>query len=310
MSNPALSKSRQSGLNKWIRNQLKNTRVPYDVIALEELASGDRFMLEHACRAQVQPVYLGGYSALCRILGRYKVDVDTRDEGFGSNVLLDGFWEMWLTMAIARKLKPGMIAIDIGANFGYYSLLMADLVGAKGTLIAVEPNAHVAPKLRSSLALNGFAGRSRVLEAAAAASDEGSARLYSTIAEPKNATIVSKDFAAAAALANIADVPNWTPAAVLREFGRIDFIKIDAEGAEENILAGIKPLLGGHRPDIVLEFNAARYEDAPAFLADLAECYGEARLVAEEGSLAPIARKEILTRRHGEDWLLYFSRRI
>jgi hypothetical protein len=77
-----------------MRKPLKHARGQYDVIALEELASGDRFMLEHACRAQVQPVYLGGYTALCRILGRYKFYVDTRDEGFGSNVLLDGFWEM------------------------------------------------------------------------------------------------------------------------------------------------------------------------------------------------------------------------
>jgi Methyltransferase FkbM domain len=66
---------------------------------------------------------------------------------------------------------------------------------------------------------------------------------------------VSDDFAADPVLAKITDVPNWTPASVLREFGRIDFVKIDAEGAEENILAGLKPLLGAHRPDLVLEFN-------------------------------------------------------
>ena len=293
----------------WNRMSLRKSRGAYDVIALEELASGNRFILEHACRSQVQPVYLGAFTALCRILGRYKFYVDTRDEGFASNILLDGFWEMWLTMAIARLVKPGMIALDIGANFGYYSLLMADLVGPEGALIAVEPNSHVAPKLRSSLALNGFDARSRVIEAAAAASDEGSALLYSTIAEPKNATIVGADFIADPALGKITPTLNWTPAAVLSEFGRIDFIKIDAEGAEEAIIAGLKPLLGSHRPDLVLEFNAARYPDAGRFLADLAECYGEARVVADDGGLAAIGRDEILTRQHGEDWLLYFSRR-
>jgi hypothetical protein len=164
--------------------------------------------------------------------------------------------------------------------------------------------------LRSSLALNGFAGRSRGVESAAAASDEGLARLYSTIAEPKNATIVSDDFPVGLALAKITDVSNWRPASILREFGRINFIKIDADWAQENILAGLKPLLGAQRPDLVLEFNSARYKDAPAFLSDLAEFCSEARLVAEDGSLAPIARNEILTRRQGEDRPLYFSRRI
>jgi FkbM family methyltransferase len=289
---------------------MKYSRGAYEVIALKELASGDRFMLEHACRSQVQPVYLGNFTALCRILGRYKFYVDTRDEGFASNILLDGFWEMWLTMAIARHLKPGMVAIDIGANFGYYSLLMADLVGPAGTLIAVEPNSHVAPKLRASLALNGFSGRSRVVEAAAAASSDGTALLYSTIAEPKNATIVGSDFVADPSLGKITSTPNWTPAPVFAEFGRVDFIKIDAEGAEESIIAGLKPLLGGYKPDLVLEFNAARYRDARGFLNDLAQSYGEPRLVANDGSLAAIGREEILTRQHGEDWLLYFSTRV
>lgn len=287
---------------------LRKSRGPFDVIALEELASSDRYALEHACRSQVQPVYLGNYTALCRTLGRYKFYVDTRDEGFGSNILLDGFWEMWLTIAIARNLKRGMIAIDIGANFGYYSLLMADLVGPEGFVVAVEPNGHVAPRLRSSLALNGFARRSRVVEAAAAAKDEGSAHLYSTITEPKNATIVGADFIADPNIARITTVPNWTPEQILKEFGRIDFLKIDAEGAEENIIAGLRPLLSEHTPDLVLEFNTARYHSASAFLKDLAECYGQPRLIANDGSLVPISHDDILTRQMGEDWLLYFSR--
>ena len=91
-------------------------REPFDPISLEELANRDRLTLECECRAQVQPVYLGDHTALCRILGRYKFYVDTRDRGFGSNVLLDGFWEMWLTKAIARIVRPDMVAIDIGTR--------------------------------------------------------------------------------------------------------------------------------------------------------------------------------------------------
>ena len=35
------------------------------------------------------------------VLGRYKFYVDTRDSGFGANVLLDGYWEIWLTQFLA-----------------------------------------------------------------------------------------------------------------------------------------------------------------------------------------------------------------
>ncbi|HEY1941196.1 MAG TPA: FkbM family methyltransferase [Roseiarcus sp.] len=277
------------------------------VIALEELATSDRFVLEHVCRAQAQPVYLGDHTALCRILGRYKFYVDTRDQGFGSNVLLDGFWEMWLTIAIARHLRPGMVAIDIGANFGYYSLLMADLVGPEGALVAVEPNRHVTPKLRASLALNGFASRSRVIEAAAAATNEGFAHLYATVTEPKNATIVSPEMIVDPAIGAVTTTPNWTADAIAREFGRVDFIKVDAEGAEEDIIKGLRPVIVRHNPSLVLEFNAARYVDARRFLAEVMSCYQELRLVDHSGGLVAVSAETVLTEKVGEDWLLFFQ---
>jgi FkbM family methyltransferase len=289
---------------------VRQNREVFDVISLEELATKDRFVLERACRAQTQPVYLGGYTALCRILGRYKFYIDTRDQGFGSNILLDGFWEMWLTIAISRALKPGMIAIDIGANFGYYSLLLADLVGASGVLVAVEPNPHVVPKLRASLALNGFAERSRIVEAAAAATDEGTANLYATLMEPKNATIVSESTTADPQTATITSVPRWTPERVEREFGRVDFIKIDAEGAEQDIISGLRPILAKHKPDLVLEFNAARYLDAKGFLADVNSFYSSMRTIDDAGRLVAIDPTSVLTHNFGEDCLLYFSERV
>lgn len=282
-------------------------RNAFNVIALAELAESDRFELESACRAQAQPVYIGDHTALCRILGRYKFYVDTRDQGFGSNLLLDGFWEMWLTIAIARHLRAGMVAIDIGANFGYFSLLMADLVGPAGALIAVEPNPNAAPKLRASLALNGFASRSRVIEAAAAEDAEGQARLYATLSEPKNAAIVPPEIVADPAVGAISHVPKWTADAIGREFGRVDFIKIDVEGAEEGVIRGLRPILARDRPSLVLEFNALRYKAPGDFLAEVASFYPDTRFVDSDGALVPVAADTVLTTRVGEDWLLFFG---
>jgi FkbM family methyltransferase len=284
-------------------------RDPFDVIALEELATKDRFALERSCRAQTQPIYLGDYTALCRILGRYKFYVDTRDQGFASNILMDGFWEMWATIAISRIVKPGMIAIDIGANFGYYSLLLADLVGPAGKLVAVEPNPHAISKLRDSLALNGFSGRSRIIEAAAGASADGSVNLYATLNEPKNATLVPDGFNVDSKIARISTVPLWTAEHIAHEFGRVDFIKIDAEGAEEAIIKGLGPVLQRHGPDLVLEFNAARYKDARRFLAEVSSHYSSANLIEYTGKLTPIDPESIVAQRFGEDWLLLFSRK-
>ena len=51
---------------------------------------------------------------------------------------------MWLTEAVEAALKPGMVAIDVGANVGYFSMLMAERVGSAGRVQAFEPNPSMA----------------------------------------------------------------------------------------------------------------------------------------------------------------------
>ena len=162
------------------------------------------------------------------------------------------------------------------------------------------------PKLRASLALNGFVGRTQVVEAAAGAVSEGSVRLYAAVAEPKNATIVDDSYIADPKVATISSVPLWTADVVEREFGRVDFLKIDAEGAEENIISGLRPILAKHSPDLVVEFNAPRYQDAGRFLAEISSFYAEMCFVGHSGRLEPIGPGAVLTQHVGEDWLLYF----
>ena len=58
-----------------------------DRLDIEEFAGRSKRALEALCRARAQPVYLGGSEALCRILGRYKLYVDTRDKGLGAHLL-------------------------------------------------------------------------------------------------------------------------------------------------------------------------------------------------------------------------------
>jgi hypothetical protein len=73
-------------------------------------------------------IYLGDYTALTRTIYGHKMYVDTRDVSLAPHLLLDGYWEQWITNIFRELVKPGMTVVDVGANFGYYSVLAASLV--------------------------------------------------------------------------------------------------------------------------------------------------------------------------------------
>lgn len=107
-------------------------------------------------RALCRTVAFGRDTALTRVLGRYQMFIDTRDNTISPHLVLEGYWEMWVTEAMLRVIRPGMTCLDIGANLGYFSVLMADLVGPTGRVLAFEPNLDMASRARRSLSINGM----------------------------------------------------------------------------------------------------------------------------------------------------------
>jgi FkbM family methyltransferase len=278
---------------------------PSRLLALEELATLPREVMEERCRALASPIYLGDRTALCRILGRYKIYCDTRDITICAHLLLEGYWEAWLSQFMARIVKPGWTVVDVGANYGYYTLLLADLVGPDGRVVAIEPNPEAAELLGRSVFLNGFGARTSIREVAAGAADGGTAKLLVPRRMTGGAAIVE---VASLSLPDIVqhDVPLRSLDSLLESEARLDFLKIDVEGSEERIVAGMERLLARGRPPMVLEFNPARYPDARAFLNHLAGLYGSLREVGFAGDAVPVDFERVLS--EPTEWLLFLSR--
>ena len=143
-------------------------------------------------------------------------------------------------------LKPGMTAVDIGANLGMYSLPIARLVGGGGCVIAYEPGGEARIYLEQSRELNELANldiRSFALSdsrkegyLAAAASSELRA-LSSPGGERVQITSLDHE----------SDAGGWDA---------VDFVKIDAEGEEERMLAGGARFFATHSPLVMAEINA------------------------------------------------------
>lgn len=263
-----------------------------------------RWEWENRARALAHAVPLGDGTVLCRVMGAHKIYVPANDVGFAHHIMMEGMWEGWLTVFMARQIKPGMVLLDVGANHGYYTLLFSWLTGPTGRVVAYEPHPRTAELLRRTLVVNGFTDVATVHELAVSASPGGTLSLFFEASEPKNARLVDDlqpDHP------NVVRVGSTTLDAIMQTHSRVDFLKIDVEGAEEAVIQGAWGLLARDKPAMVLEFNVQRCRDPEGLLVALEGVYGSPREVNYEGGLDPVERHALLDRDRTQDWLLYFS---
>lgn len=253
--------------------------------------------------ARTRSQYLGQGTVLCQVLGGLKLFVIGDDVGFSPHMIFEGYWEYWLTRHFATTIRPGDTVIDIGANLGYYTLLAAELVGENGRVVAIEPNPEVFRRLSASIGVNGFAPRTSARNVALARPGESGTRAFFVPAgEPKNGRFLadSENPAFLAAHGSIGEVAlgQIDP----EEFQRVDFIKIDVEGAELAVLEHLRPVLEKFRPKVVCEVNFARGYSWD----DVAAAFGTDTLafLDFDSTVKPLTRAMAETRQWGEDWLV------
>ena len=278
------------------------------LLTLEDLrAAPPRQALQAAVRARCQTVTLDQHTVLCRVLGKYKFLADSRDMGLAPHLMLDGYWEMWCTEFMLRRIRPGHVAWDVGANLGYYAVLMADLVGAQGKVLALEPNPRLALLCVRTLALNGYWNNAAV-QRLAASDHVATLRFRAALSDPKNGRLLPDGTPRVAPEEEEDTLEVAVRAMPLDDLaeGPADFIKIDVEGAEERVWAGMQRVLD-RSPDItvLMEFNALRCAAPEETLRAIADRYA-LRELGFDAALHRVAIPEILGRQ--EDTLLVLTR--
>jgi FkbM family methyltransferase len=152
--------------------------------------SHNRTQLEAAIRRRCHTIPVEQHTILCRILGRYKFYVDCRDRGLAPHLMLDGYWEYWVSDFMWRNIKPGDTVIDVGANLGYYSVLMADLVGSTGRVVSFEPNPRLFELLQRNVGINGFTRRTQCYPRAVTARSDELLHFAVSMSDPKNGALM------------------------------------------------------------------------------------------------------------------------
>lgn len=135
--------------------------------------------------------------------------------------------------------KPGEIVIDVGAHIGLYTLRAARDVGAKGKVIAVEPDPQSFLILKENIATNHL---ENVIVVNAALSDTSGQKPFYAATDP---SLSGFQLQPEARIREVKNIRTMTLDELLQGSGvtRVDWMKIDVEGAELKVLEGGKRFL-------------------------------------------------------------------
>ncbi|WP_431271380.1 FkbM family methyltransferase [Dankookia sp. P2] len=166
------------------------------------------------------------------------------------------FYEAEMLEDLRRRLPPGGLFVDVGANIGNHALFAAGPCGAR--VLAFEPSPALADHCAATLAANGLSARLDLRRLGLGAAP-GTARLRP--GPGHNAGRTRLDCGEGqVAVARLDDVLAERP----------DAIKIDVEGMEPAVLEGARGTLGRHRPAIYVEtLEEAAFAAVAAILGPL-----------------------------------------
>lgn len=184
---------------------------------------------------------------------------------------------------VRKILRAGQQVIDIGANYGVYTLSMAHVVGPTGKVWAFEPASTTSAMLAQSIAANGFS--QIILEKSALSSQRGSARLSLNNNSELNELLRNGSIDASSS----EEVPLTTldDCLELHKWKDIAVLKIDAEGEEANILEGGRVFFTRLSPLVEYEVKAGDTLHLELIDAFAALGYRSYRLMPGLGVLVP-----------------------
>jgi FkbM family methyltransferase len=173
--------------------------------------------------------------------------------------------------ALKRLVKPASVVLDIGANIGVHTLLLAHLVGPSGRVLSFEPTDYAVQKLRRSLNLNSdLAERVTLFHCFLAAKNGGDVpdSIYSSWPLTESEGLHHKHL-------GLAMPTNAAPArsidGILAELEgpSVQLVKIDVDGFECEVLRGATALLRDNRPIFVMELSPYVLDEHGSSLEEL-----------------------------------------
>jgi FkbM family methyltransferase len=236
--------------------------------------------------------------------------VDVRDPAISKPILALGGYEDGFARRLLSYVHPETQFVDIGANIGFFTLAVAKRA-IRGRVWSVEPDDQNVRLLRASIALNGFDDRVEVHHMAASDSDGdvffstlgNEANLGARFTAKEESTLLNQSLGGVQkpAKRRARTIDN------LMQGQKVDLVKIDVEGYEPAVLAGMESVLRQQRPIVFSEFAPGTIQhisktDPADMLRFVGDCGYELAIVEEDGGVTKMGVDidRVLARHHAK----------
>ena len=193
-----------------------------------------------------------------KIFGKYRFYYLANDKYIGQRIALEKY-EPYETQLILRQTKIGDVVVDVGANIGYYTILLADKVGKAGKVYAFEPDKISFEILKKNIKVNnlknvmavnaGVGSKNEIKKLYKSEENLGDHKLYKT---PLGYAASPLDEGEKIKIIKLDDFVKKP----------INFMKIDTQGWEPEVIIGAKKIIEKDKPIIFMEYSPASYKQA------------------------------------------------
>jgi FkbM family methyltransferase len=261
------------------------SKVKQDLVELQRL-------MEARLRA---PLVSAGDDILVTSVEGFILALPAREWRLAAYLAFHGPLEPGVTKFFRSLIKPGMVVVDVGAHFGWYTLQAARQLAGRGKIHSFEPTPHTFALLRQNIQVNGFLETGVVELHEAAIAERSGMASFAMYAEDSthNTLFPGGD------CVQMIEVRALSLDEALENEPQVDVVKIDAEGAEPLILRGLRKILERNsHVRILMEFAPGNLRRAGFSAEAFADEIGALGLVAARiddltGDVHPVGRQDL-----------------
>lgn len=180
--------------------------------------------------------------------------VDPRSDLF-ARVALSGEYEKNLISFISKHIDPSRDAIDVGANVGFYTVMLASTLNNR-KILAVEPTSNALRNLHRNIKLNNIANKVYIYEGVV--SDmKGQVKINTIIGKEEYSSLGFMSHNSIQGLDVVTQEVQSITLDELVDLKALDpgFLKVDVEGVEHLVFKGAQRILSGYRPIVLSELS-------------------------------------------------------